>query len=60
MNTLKTIHSFNTTATINILSSSPFIYYYIDENTVEVYNITTNQLFMVDMDEENYFIWNND
>ena len=27
---------------------------------IEIDDITTNQLFMVDMDEENYFIWNND
>lgn len=27
---------------------------------IEIDNITTNQLFMVDMNEENYFIWNND
>ena len=27
---------------------------------IEIDGITTNQLFMVDMDEENYFIWNND
>ena len=27
---------------------------------IEIDGITTSQLFMVDMDEENYFIWNND
>ena len=27
---------------------------------IEIDGITTNQLFMVDMNEENYFIWNND
>ena len=27
---------------------------------IKIDNITTNQLFMVDMNEENYFIWNND
>lgn len=27
---------------------------------IEIDDITTNQLFMVDMNEENYFIWNND
>ena len=27
---------------------------------IEIDNITTIQLFMVDMNEENYFIWNND
>lgn len=27
---------------------------------IEINDITTNQLFMVDMNEENYFIWNND
>jgi len=27
---------------------------------IEIDDITTTQLFMVDMDEENYFIWNND
>ena len=27
---------------------------------IEIDGITTNQLFMVDMKEENYFIWNND
>ena len=27
---------------------------------IEIDDITTNQLFMVDMDEENYFIWEND
>lgn len=27
---------------------------------IEINGITTNQLFMVDMNEENYFIWNND
>ena len=27
---------------------------------IEIDGITTSQLFMVDMDEDNYFIWNND
>ena len=27
---------------------------------IEIEGVTTNQLFMVDMNEENYFIWNND
>ena len=27
---------------------------------IEIDDITTNQLFMVDMNEENYFIWEND
>ena len=27
---------------------------------IEIDDITTNQLFMVDINEENYFIWNND
>ena len=27
---------------------------------IKIDDITTNQLFMVDMNEENYFIWNND
>ena len=27
---------------------------------IEINDITTNQLFMVDMNEENYFIWDND
>ena len=27
---------------------------------IKIDNITTNQLFMVDMNEENYFIWNDD
>lgn len=27
---------------------------------IEINGITTNQLFMVDMNEENYFIWNSD
>ena len=27
---------------------------------IEIDDIATNQLFMVDMNEENYFIWNND
>ena len=27
---------------------------------IEIDNITTNQLFMADMNEEDYFIWNND
>ena len=27
---------------------------------IEIDDITTNQLFMVDMDNETYFIWNND
>ena len=27
---------------------------------IEIDDITTNQLFMVDMNEENYFIWDND
>lgn len=27
---------------------------------IEIDDITTNQLFMVDMNEENYFIWKND
>ena len=27
---------------------------------IEIDDITTNQLFMADMNEENYFIWNND
>ncbi len=39
----KVVHTFDTLATINMLSSSPIIYYYDDDNKLVLYNLLTNK-----------------